>query len=58
MEQSYILLHLGGQYTFNNGLSMDLDYRYADLEDKQGNIYDDIDDGEAHIVILSATKQW
>ena len=58
MEQSYILLHLGGQYTFNNGLSMDLDYRYADLEDEQDNIYDDIDDGEAHIVILSATKKW
>jgi len=58
MEQSYLLLHLGGEYKFNNGLSMDLDYRYGDLEDRLDNIYDDIDDGEAHIVILSATKKW
>ncbi|KPJ97631.1 MAG: hypothetical protein AMJ60_10705 [Desulfobacterales bacterium SG8_35] len=58
MEQSYILFHLGGQYKFDNGLSMDLDYRYAKLEDEEDNSYDDIDDGEAHIVILTATKKW
>ena len=37
---------------------MDLDYRYADLEDRLDNIYDDVEDGKAHIVILSATKKW
>jgi predicted porin len=58
MEQSYFLLHLAGQYQFENGLSMDLDYRYADLEDRLDNIYDDVEDGKAHIVILSATKKW
>ena len=58
MEQSYLLVHLNGQYTFNKGLGMELDYRYGDLEDRQDNIYDDIDDGEAHMIILSATKKW
>jgi hypothetical protein len=58
MEQGYLLLHLTGQYKFNNGLGLELDYRYGDLEDRLDNIYDDIDDGEAHIVILSATKKW
>jgi len=58
MEQSYFLLHLGGQYTFSSSLALDLDYRYADLDDRLDNIYDDIDDGKAHIVILSATKKW
>jgi predicted porin len=58
MEQDYLLLHLGGQYKFSDSLSADLDYRYGNLEDRLENIYDDIDDGEAHIVILSATKRW
>ncbi len=58
MEQDYLLLHLGGRYMFDRGLSMDLDYRYGDLEDRLDNIYDDIEDGEAHIVMLSATKKW
>jgi len=58
MEQSYLIFHLGGQYNFNNDLTLDLDYRYGDLDDKIDNIYDDIEDGEAHIVILSATKKW
>jgi len=58
MEQSYFLLHLGGQYLFNEDLTMDLDYRYGDLQDERDNPYDDIEDGEAHIVILSATKKW
>ncbi|MDX1776636.1 MAG: MtrB/PioB family outer membrane beta-barrel protein [Desulfobulbales bacterium] len=58
MEQSYLLFHLNGHYSFNNGLGMELDYRYGDLEDRLDNIHDDIEDGEAHIVILSATKKW
>jgi predicted porin len=58
MEQDYLLLHLGGQYKFSDSLSMDLDYRYGRLEDRLDNIFDDIDDGKAHIAILSATKKW
>ncbi len=58
MEQSYFLLHLGGQYRFQNDLTMDLDYRYGEFDDRLDNAYNDIEDGEAHIVILSATKKW
>lgn len=58
MEQDYFLLRLGGQYRFNNDLTMDLDYRYGEIDDRLDNVYDDIEDGEAHIVILSATKKW
>ena len=58
MEQRYFLLHLGAEYKVSEDLSLDLDYRFGDFEDGLDNIYDDIDDGEAHIVLLSATKKW
>jgi predicted porin len=58
MEQRYFFLHLGSEYKLSNGMSLDLDYRFADLDDVLNNVYDDIDDGKAHIAILSATKKW
>ena len=58
MEQRYLLLHLGAEYKLSDSLNLDFDYRFADLEDALDNIYDDVDDGEAHILMLSATKKW
>jgi hypothetical protein len=58
MEQRYLLLHLGAEYKFSDSLNLDFDYRFGDLEDAYNNIYDDIEDGEAHIVTLTATKKW
>ncbi len=58
IEQSYLLLHLGTEYKFSDNLSFDIDYRYKDLEDNLNNIYEDIEDGEAHILTVTATKKW
>lgn len=58
MEQRYLLFHLGGEYRFDNGMSLELDYHFGDFEDVLDNSYDHIEDGEAHIVVLSATKKW
>ena len=58
MEQRRLFLHLGAEYKLSDGLSLDLDYRLGDLEDIEDNKYDDIDDGQSHIIILSATKKW
>ena len=58
MEQRHLFMHLGAEYKLSDGLSLDLDYRFGDLEDTEDNDYDDIEDGDSHIIILSATKKW
>lgn len=58
MEQRYLLLHLGAEYKLSNAWHLDFDYRFGDFEDVLDNIYDDIDDDEAHIISLSATRNW
>jgi predicted porin len=58
LDRRDFILHLGGEYYFENGLTMGLDYRYGDLDDKSGNIYDSVEDGEAHIISLNASKKW
>lgn len=58
LDRRDFILHLGGEYSFESGLSMGLDYRYGDLDDKSDNIYDDVEDGEAHIISINASKKW
>ena len=58
LDRRDFILHLGGEYSFENGLSMGLDYRYGDLDDKSDNIYDSVEDGEAHIMSINASKRW
>jgi hypothetical protein len=58
LDRRDFILHLGGEYSFENGLSMGLDYRYGDLDDKSNNIYGDVEDGEAHIISINASKKW
>ena len=46
------------EYKFDNGLTMGLDYRYGDQDDKSDNIYDSVEDGETHIISINAAKKW
>ena len=58
LDRRDFILHLGGEYNFENGLTMGLDYRYGDLDDKSDNNYDSVEDGEAHIISVNASKKW
>jgi hypothetical protein len=58
MEYRYLLLHLGAEYKFSDSLGFDFEYRFGDFEDQLINVYDDIEDGDAHIVTVTATKKW
>jgi predicted porin len=49
---------LSGQYRFNNGFSAGLQYRYIDFNDVLDNPWDDVQDGRAHIVLLTLSKKW
>ncbi|NJD56279.1 MAG: hypothetical protein FIA94_07735, partial [Nitrospirae bacterium] len=52
------LYTLGGQFDLKGGFSLGTNYKYARLKDLAGNPYDDIDNGEAHILVFSLTKRW
>jgi len=58
LDRRDFILHVGGEYYFENELTMSLDYRYGDLDDKSDNVYDSVEDGEAHIISISASKKW
>ncbi len=47
-----------GEYRFRDGLSFCLRYRYTSLNDVIDNPYDDVSDGNAHIILLTLTKKW
>jgi hypothetical protein len=49
---------LGGEYAFWGGLAAGVHYKYARLEDLIDNPYDGVDNGEAHIVMLTLSKRW
>jgi hypothetical protein len=58
LDRRDLILHLGGEYYFSNGLTMGLDYRYGDLDDASDNIVDSVEDGTAHIFMVNASKRW
>ncbi len=49
---------MSGEYMFNENSSLGLEYIYGDLEDILDNPYDDIEDGKAHMVLLTFLKKW
>jgi predicted porin len=49
---------LSGQYRFKNGFSAGVQYRYIDFNDVLDNPWDDVQDGRAHIVLLTLSKKW
>jgi predicted porin len=46
------------EYRFKNGFSAGLRYRYSVFDDVLNNPYDDLNDGSAHIVLLTLSKKW
>ncbi len=49
---------LSGTYRFRKGFSAGIQYRYADFNDVLDNPWDDVQDGRAHIVLLTLSKTW
>ena len=45
-------------YRFTNGLSSGLEYRYSDFDDVLDKPDDDVEDGRAHILLLTFSKEW
>lgn len=58
MKSTETTYSVSGEYTFKNGLSSGVRYRYNDFRDDLGNPYDDIKNGEAHIILLTLSKKW
>lgn len=58
LQMRETLYTLGGQVDLKGGFTIGTQYRYALLKDLVGNPYDDIRNGEVHIVVLSLTKRW
>jgi Putative outer membrane beta-barrel porin, MtrB/PioB len=49
---------LSTEYRFRNGLAAGVQYRYTDFNDLLDNPWDDVQDGRAHIVLLTLSKKW
>jgi predicted porin len=49
---------LSGQYRFGNGFSAGVQYRFIDFNDVLDHPWDDVQDGRAHIVLLTLSKKW
>lgn len=47
-----------GEYRFKNGFALGLRYRYSNLKDVLENPHDDVNDGTAHMVLLTVSKRW
>jgi Putative outer membrane beta-barrel porin, MtrB/PioB len=49
---------LSAEYNFRKGFSAGVRYRYIDFNDVLDNPWDDVQDGRAHIALLTISKQW
>jgi predicted porin len=49
---------ISGEYTFKKGFSSGIQYRYSDFDDAIDNPFDDVEDGEAHIMLVNLSKKW
>jgi predicted porin len=49
---------LAAEYRFRNGLAAGVRYRYTDFNDVLNNPWDDVQDGRAHIVLISLSKNF
>ena len=47
-----------GEYRFKGGVAAGIQYRYTTLKDVLNNIYDDVNDGKASIILLTISKKW
>ena len=58
LEMRETIYSVGGEFDLKGGFMIGTHYKYARLKDVADNPYDDIQNGEAHIVMLSLTKRW
>ncbi len=49
---------LSGEYRISKDLTAGIQYRYTDFNDVLDNPWDDVQDGRAHIVLLTLSKKW
>jgi len=47
-----------GEYQFRGGYTAGIQYRYSTLKDDLDNIYNDVNDGRASIILLTISKKW
>lgn len=49
---------LSGEYRFKGGFAAGVQYRYSNFDDVLDNPYDDVEDGRAHLILLTLSKRW
>jgi len=47
-----------GEYRFKGGFTAGIQYRHSTFNDLLDNIYDDVNDGRANIILLTISKKW
>ncbi len=52
------LYYISGRYFFGRNFSSGFQYRYSILDDILDNPHDDMEDGRAHILLLTFSKEW
>jgi len=58
LEMRETIYTVGSEIDLKGGFSLGMNYKYAVLKDIADNPYDDIKDGEAHIIVVMLTKRW
>jgi len=58
MKTEDTVYSLSGEYMYRKGSSVGLEYKYSNLDDIIDNPYDDVEDGRAHIALLTFLKKW
>jgi predicted porin len=49
---------LSGEYEFKGGFTSGIQYRFTDFNDEIDSPYDDVEDGKAHVILLTLSKKW
>ena len=58
MKTRETVYSVSGEYRFKSGFVAGIQYRYSELQDAINNPYDDVNNGRAHIAMLTVTKKW
>ncbi len=58
MKMRETIVTATGEYGLSKGTTVGLQYKYSDVRDALDNPYDDIENGKAHVVLLTLSKKW
>jgi predicted porin len=58
LDMRETICSVGGEVALKGGFTINTNYKYAKLKDLADNPYDDVENGEAHIVMVWLTKRW